>query len=446
MSSYGDSSSADTNGKARVVHTLAGSYLADEMVVALAYDSLILAELVDWGAVPVLLAQDRDDRLGLGRVTLQADRAVAWLTSAHQDWVHTARAAAEQDGYEPSDLDVMIRCLRLYFIDRFNGWVPEFGKNRIMSRVQGSYVVDGGGNDGGPRERPEYVLDNGAGGSAQHPPAGHSTILVPPRGAMPGDGVRVGVVDTRVAQNPWLAGGYIARGIEILPGQMRAPLPATVEHGTFVSGLIMRQAPGATVVFRQGLDDQASQDSWSVARIIADLASNSTDVVNLSLGCLTDDNQAPLVLKYALDALGPRTIAVAAAGNHGETSGGLTPSPAWPAALDAVVAVGAADGDHRASFSPDAPWVDAVAPGVDVVSTVIPKGSGGSLFAAWSGTSFAAAAVSGAIAARTALGKDAREAWACLQSDVARDEHDRPVIPLAPLGSRASHFTGAELS
>jgi len=405
-----------TSRDARLAHSLAGSYLADELVVVLAHEKLVLAQLGQWDASPSLQAEDRDARLSLGRVRLHAAPAVAALRATHQQWVNDASAAARQEGYEPSDLDIVIRCLRFVFAQRFAGWVPAFGKNRIVSRAHGSYVIDGGGAGGGPRAMEDYV--------------------VPLRDAAPGSGVRVGVVDTKVAQNPWLAGGYVATASQILPEYASPSLPVTAEHGTFVTGLILRQAPGATVVVKEGLDDQASADSWSLARTIADLASCSTDVVNLSLGCLTDDNQPPLVLTAALAALGPRTVAVAAAGNNGATAQGQSPRPEWPAALDSVITVGALDDSfHPAPFSPEAPWVDVVAPGVEVVSTAVPRHRGGALFAAWSGTSFASAAVSGAIAARVVPGVDPHDAWVSLSEQAPRDEHDRPIVALGPLGT-----------
>jgi subtilisin family serine protease len=207
------------------------------------------------------------------------------------------------------------------------------------------------------------------------------------------------------------------------------------DHATFVAGIVLRQAPGAVIELRSGLDDDGSQDSWKLAQAVADLADSSTDVVNLSMGCRTEDGQPPLVLSAALAALGPRTLVVAAAGNHGRPEGGTRPAPSWPAALDEVIAVGAVDGGERASFSPDAPWVDAVAPGVDVVSTCAAHGTGGSVLARWSGTSFAAAAVSGAIAAQVHQGRTAREAWDDVRKASSADAEGRPVVPLGRLAS-----------
>ena len=125
-----------------------------------------------------------------------------------------------------------------------------------------------------------------------------------------------------------------------------------------------------------------------------------------------------------MERLGAEMILVAAAGNHGDDE---MPEPAtagaphsgsalWPAALPGVVAVGAADVGldgtaftfSDADFTPVGPgWIDVWAPGVDVVSTYVDgpvemPGSGPRTFAGyarWSGTSFAAADVTGEIAA-----------------------------------------------
>jgi subtilisin family serine protease len=111
----------------------------------------------------------------------------------------------------------------------------------------------------------------------------------------------------------------------------------------------------------------------------------------------------------------PRPVVVAAAGNEGATQ------ETYPAAFKDVIAVGAqqAPGGGRACFSNHGSWVDACAMGRRVHSTFFedldatpepipqtcladpPPGlqqfQG---FATWSGTSFAAPCVAGAIAAR----------------------------------------------
>jgi subtilisin family serine protease len=130
------------------------------------------------------------------------------------------------------------------------------------------------------------------------------------------------------------------------------------------------------------------------------------DVLNLSLSGYTDDDEPPMVIAEALARLAGlpnHPVVVAAAGNAGSSR------PAYPAALGEVIAVAATTDVERAWFSNYGPWVDACAPGVDVISTFFvgfptplqgydepdPFKSG---WASWSGTSFSAPKVAAAIA------------------------------------------------
>jgi membrane-anchored mycosin MYCP len=177
-------------------------------------------------------------------------------------------------------------------------------------------------------------------------------------------------------------------------------------------------------------------ESWDVAKKIVELGRTGLDVLNLSMVCYSEDDQPPLTLAAAIDRLDPEILVVAAAGNHGCERPDEEPRsekdrrrPAWPAALDDVIAVGAAKQDGTAApFTPGmAPWIDVLATGVDVESTYLRglvkfdltgKNHETRLFegsARWSGSSFAAALVSGAIAARTVPGRTpARAAWEAL--------------------------------
>jgi subtilisin family serine protease len=102
-----------------------------------------------------------------------------------------------------------------------------------------------------------------------------------------------------------------------------------------------------------------------------------------------------------------------------------------------VVAVGAVDAEgKRPPWSPNLDWIDCTALGVDVVAdyldgevqltkTEAPFAG----FAVWSGTSFAAATVSGAIAARMGSQRvGARQAYEDLlrDSEVVRPFEPRP--------------------
>jgi Subtilase family len=213
------------------------------------------------------------------------------------------------------------------------------------------------------------------------------------RAARGGAGVHVGVLDTPV---PDIAGQseYLLAG-----------------HATFVTSLILAQAPEATVIVPGIPDAVGRTTAWDVVQGLLALADAGADVIYLPFGCRTDDDKAPLVLSRAVEQLSQRVVLVAAAGNHH-----LSPKPAqstWPAALKDVVAVGARNADDTmADFSPRVSWVDCTAPGSQVsgaylTGTVRMLDGTSQEFtgdATWSGTALAAATVAGAIAARTVPG------------------------------------------
>lgn len=398
--------SCEFNGKSK--------FRGDELVMATPYERLVMAQLRAWHALPEP-APERDARLRMTRVKLDASAGVRHLRAFEPGLYEKAAADADAEGLTHVDLDILLRCLRTEFARAHSGWVPTFGKNRVVERLRGSYVVDGGGR-GGLSKTKRYVVDGG--GRGRRSAVRHQ---VGKRERLPGAGVRVGIVDTGLFPHPWLAGAYLAFSSDLVPD-------GPVDHATFVAGMVLRQAPGALLEVRAGLDDQATSDTWTIAKTVADLASGGADVVNLSFGCTTEDQRAPLVLRAAVDALPDRTVVVAAAGNHNEP--GKPAEPVWPAALDDVIAVGALDGAVPADFSPSAPWVDAMAQGVDVVSTCNPAGKG-EFFGRWSGTSFAAAAVTGTIAAGIDQSTTPRAAWEALQPGNAPAE--KPVIALRDL-------------
>jgi subtilisin family serine protease len=124
------------------------------------------------------------------------------------------------------------------------------------------------------------------------------------------------------------------------------------------------------------------------------------------------------VVEHAVNAFDRHTVIVACAGNAGSDR------PFWPAALKRVIAVGSldAEGDDRADFSNYGWWVDACTLGDKVTSSFFnytDHAPGGDEdftgYASWSGTSFAAPRVAGAIAAKAASdGSSAAAAAAAL--------------------------------
>jgi subtilisin family serine protease len=188
-------------------------------------------------------------------------------------------------------------------------------------------------------------------------------------------------------------------------------------HGTFVTGLILNEAPTARVIMRGVLDrdgDRANglidRDDMMVAEAVRELARNyDVKVINLSFagGAFADE---PANLREAIKAIHERVAVVAAAGNS------ASDERVYPAAFDEVIAVGALDRlplegpPALAEFSNCGDWVDAYAVGVNLLGPYVyfietgPNTYGIREpqqfhdWARWSGTSFAAAMVSGRIA------------------------------------------------
>jgi subtilisin family serine protease len=226
---------------------------------------------------------------------------------------------------------------------------------------------------------------------------------------VPADGsarrVFAAVVDTGIVSHPWFSDSdWFA---QVAPEQLD-PIPAEIDyeletetgHGTFVAGVLLRQAPTAFLMIERALGDDGVSDDLQLLRSLAHLhgrlsaTGESLDVLNLSLGGYTvDDEPSPLIID-ALSRFGRQTVIVVAAGNNGSNR------PFWPAALKNCVAVGAleGDGERPAEFSNHGWWVDASTVGANVSGPFLNDGRDFFGFAQWSGTSFAAPRVAGAIA------------------------------------------------
>ncbi|MEV6008657.1 S8/S53 family peptidase [Streptomyces sp. NPDC051976] len=308
-------------------------------------------------------------------------------------------AAPEDNEIDVSDV---LALLRQRSASERDGWVPVLGVNRQVDSVIGE-----GHKPMFAANRPVNSVITGGHkpmSGAEPQPAGAAEV---PRTLVSGEtgrGVHVGVVDTRPAPEPVGAGHT---------------LPFRSGHGVFVTSLIQRQAPAAEVAVEGILDPSTGRaDAWEVARAVARLAAaQPLDILNLSLGCYTLSGGPPLAIARAVERLGSGVLVVAAAGNHGAvtalTAGRTARSACWPAAMPPVIAVGSVDEAGAVPpWSPGLPWVHCLAPGVDVVGSYltgeVELSDGGHVlfdgYARWSGTSFSAATVSGAVAARTVPG------------------------------------------
>ncbi|MGI9003883.1 MAG: S8 family peptidase [Pseudonocardia sp.] len=392
-----------------------------QIVVESEHLSLVLRDLDEQARVV-----DDDDRLGLTLIELADVRSAA---KALED----ERVTCLQSVATPpmsSDLDRVLANLRMLSGQRYDGWTPTMGKNRTLTGVQFKpYANAGGFTTPSPATAP-YGM--------QALPRAHRRV-------------RVGLMDTRLEQHSALAGRYLADTDTLIrPGTRPAENRWWWEgHATFIAGIVLARSPAADLDVRTPLMPGDEPDSgwtmpvWQVAEHLAGYRDSGVSVLNLSLGCCTDDGKPPLVLERAIAQLSSRIAVVAAAGNHGVTMTeedrkrtGLPERAAalFPAALDGVLAVGAIDRNGvPATFNPIggqdgvAPWIDVFAPGVDVTSTYFGETGGEEVrvpgdgdgtetvgpfhgYATWSGTSFAAAYVTGAVAAMIAEGRTPLEA------------------------------------
>jgi hypothetical protein len=263
--------------------------------------------------------------------------------------------------------------------------------------------------------------------------------------------VVVGVIDTGIAQHAWFADRpWFAECDsdvrEVPDADLDFALDSIAGHGTFIAGVIMMQAPDAVLWPERAITGDGVTDELRLLHGLAKLRARSAaagrpiDVLNMSLGCYTHDDRPSPVVEAALRALPRDTVVVACAGNS------ASDRPYWPAALKRVIGVGAldADGLGRAAFSNYGWWVDACALGDKITSSFFDFDSqdatGSTLFtgyATWSGTSFAAPRVAGAIAALAARrGYSAAAAAAELLDPATRPQvPDLGVLVDQPVGN-----------
>lgn len=187
-------------------------------------------------------------------------------------------------------------------------------------------------------------------------------------------------------------------------------------HGTFAAGVVRQVAPTAEIVAYRAMDSDGVGREVDIACTMIRAVRDGAQILNLSLGTQTDGDDVPLAFAEALEVIralpgGEDVLVVAAAGNFADER------RCWPAAFAGpgnrqVVAVAALGEDGTgAPWSSRGSWVTCSTLGEGVISTYV-EGTerdvstdpphddvyGEDAWALWSGTSFAAPQIAGAVA------------------------------------------------
>jgi subtilisin family serine protease len=205
-----------------------------------------------------------------------------------------------------------------------------------------------------------------------------------------GRGVKVAILDTGGQQHDAISEKNLTR-IDMLGGAVQESVSRA--HGTAVTSIIAGQmedirgiAPGAELLSIRVIPEGGQGDAFTLAQGIMEAVNRNASIINVCLTSYGDCHILKQAVEYAVQR---GVIIVASAGNDGSAD------PAYPAAYDGVLGVGAVDAmGQRLYFSNIDKSVGLMAPGLSVTAAGPDNTS-----VLFSGTSAAAPFVSGALAA-----------------------------------------------
>jgi subtilisin family serine protease len=199
-------------------------------------------------------------------------------------------------------------------------------------------------------------------------------------------------------------------------------------HGTFVAGIVRQLAPGAQVDIIRVLGSSGVGLESDIAKGFDRAREAEADVVLCAFAGYSHRDEQPKAIEAALAKLSKRAVVVAAAGNERQGD-----RPCWPASFRDVEAIAALDSSRDGALvmrrgAANPAWYTNTGPDV----TYAAAGTWSSSFvdgeedprfetdpepdrfsgsARGAGTSFAAAAVAGAVAAAKTAGESGQDAW-----------------------------------
>jgi hypothetical protein len=244
--------------------------------------------------------------------------------------------------------------------------------------------------------------------------------------------VRVGIIDTGIAVKEIRDDGWLDEVVrtdtnidelDVLPELSDGFLDLAAGHGTFVAGIVKQVAPKAEVKVYRALDTDGVGSEVDVANALLTAADDECQIINLSLGCETTDDIPPVAIDAALNAIraerGDQVVIVAAAGNFGDTT------RVWPAAFPKVVSVAGLDRNlDPTDWSSRGGWITCSTVGEGLLSAYVqgeethdqnpaPDAFPFNAWGIWSGTSFTAPQITGAVARAYQESSESSVADAC---------------------------------
>jgi hypothetical protein len=231
-----------------------------------------------------------------------------------------------------------------------------------------------------------------------------------------GTPARVAVIDTGIPIDKRRSDGWldlIGRTednrdlLDVLPAGPDGYLDFQAGHGTYVAGIVQRVAPGAEIRVYRAADTDGFATDDDIADAILWAFEDDAQIINLSLGGRTADDQPPRAMAEAVSMIRSSSrdevVIVAAAGNYGDDA------PCWPAALPGVEAVAgltahlaparwSSHGDVRFSTVAEGIRSTFVTGRESPIFDRFPETFPEDAWALWSGTSFAAPQIVGAVA------------------------------------------------
>jgi hypothetical protein len=245
---------------------------------------------------------------------------------------------------------------------------------------------------------------------------------LPQRPVHPANFVSIGILDSGLAGGPTNADdlrpnllGTDAASLQRITGAADLPsraigqypvdryLDPVAGHGTFIAGIIEQLTPGCAIGVQRVFEPEGDVSVSTLAvELWLMMETSGPQLVNFSFGGTGRDLLFELVIDHYHRS--HDVVFVAAAGNEGSCV------EQYPAALESVIGVAALGPTGPAEWSNYGPWVDACAPGTDLVSSFFARFDGDvppingidtddfEQWATWSGTSFAAPVVVAALA------------------------------------------------